>query len=271
MNSFPLVRKQFALEVGVVDNVQSALVSVFPDFIQPFKDFSARFTTDAPVTALTSKQNKFLGEVQKRNFADIEAVGAYVPEGMKTTYLEYIAALKPAVNHAAGVLSTVLGSYMAFLSQVITNEDVRATTKSFDKDFKEWEKIRIEANDAMGACFAHGSTRSSVSIGQVVDRNSDWQHVFHDGHALFVTMNGVDRAKLKKKVKECEDLLDIVMRKLRNNEFTNVTPQTANNLAEGAYAAACELEFYAAVFFKTQVLYTCVNQTVDHFDEVFKK
>jgi hypothetical protein len=43
------------------------------------------------------------------------------------------------------------------------------------------------------------------------------------------------------------------------------------NLSNGAYQVACELEFFAAIYYKAQAYAEALNRTVEHFQTVMKK
>lgn len=271
LNSLRLTRDAVALEAGFVQNVQELIRNVFPSMRADIASFFGQFSNEAPAIQLTSAQNEFIKEISKHSFSDLTALGAYVPEGLDVPYADYLKVLEAAGDHAFETMPKVLADYSLYLSMLINNNDQKRDTKSFVQALREFEKKRTEHNIALGRCFKKGSTRTDVTIGHVVNRNSDWTNVFGFANKLMKDANSVDRRALNKKIAEISQLLDVIQKKVEREDFVGASPETVENLAEYTYSVASELEFFAATYYKALAITTAINRTVEHFKNVFEK
>jgi DNA-binding FrmR family transcriptional regulator len=164
----------------------------------------------------------------------------------------------------------VINPYTVYLAQIVTNKEIVLSTTSMDAEFKNLEKERTRLNEELGACFKKGSTQSVTTVGKVVDRNTDWNNVFTICEHISTAINKVDRHVLQKKIDECNTHLGLILKMLDSDQVDKVANQTVQNLANGAYQVASELEFFAVVYFKSEVLLNAVNRTVENFRQVTK-
>jgi hypothetical protein len=263
-------RDRVALEAGISLDLNGLLKNTVPAIAEGFGALVGRFAPTDPAIPLTSKQADFIKEINKHPYLSVRAIGAYVPEGLEATYLHYIAALAPAAEFAAVDAGKQLADFLAYLSALVTNTDQKLSTVSFKRQVDAMDKKRTSLNKAMGACFRVGSTRTDRSIGDVVDRNSDWTKVFQLNDALGKQLNSVDRKALNKKISECVEMLGIITKKVERGEMNGVSGAVVSNLADMAYSCAQDMEFYAAVYYKAMALSESLNRTMKHFHEVFK-
>lgn len=271
LNSLRIQRDVVVMESFLSVDLSGLLKNTFPAMLSELSGFVSKFVPDQPAITLTSKQHEFVKEVSKHPYLDIAPFAAFVPEGLDVTYYKYAERLTPAVEHATKSTIAQLSSYTVFLSQLINNAETKLGTVAFTKPYQEIERARAGLNQKLGECFKRGSTKTDVTIGTVVDRNADWVSVFQHSDALVQSVNRVDRKMLNKKVAECGQLLNTVMELIRNNKLEGISPQAVNNLADGTYQVACELEFYAAVHYKVLAYAESINRTVKNFQDKFVK
>lgn len=269
-NELRLTAELVALEAHLSMDLAGLMKNTLPQIVSGFANLTGRFSPTEPAVPLTSRQQDFLRELQKHPYLDVVPLAAYVPEGLKVPYVSYAAPLLRAAEHASKVSTDTLYKFATFLAQIISNKDSKLSTSSMERELKAVSQMREHLNQALGACFAPGSTRAEVTYGDVVGRHSDWPVVFRDTDALSKIVNGIDRKVLDKKIEECVGYLNIVKTKLERNEMDGVSPQVVQNLSDCAYAVAQEMEFVAAVYYKTLALNQSVNRTMDHFRSVFK-
>ncbi len=265
-----LSRDLVALEAFSTTDVVGLLKRVFPNIKSEFGSFMARFAPNEPGLALTGSQKSFLHDLGKHNYADVMGLSAWTPEGLNVTYLEYALVLDAAVEHAAKLMDSVLVPYSGYLSALLTNTTAKFSAENITLNYKAMAKDRDLLNTNLGKCFAPGSNKAVATIGRVIKRNADWPAVFTASDALVQTMNKIDRVALKKKIEECTDLLERISGKIKREEFEGVSPNVLENLADGAYQVASELEFYSITYYKVLALTEAINRTVKHFGEVYK-
>lgn len=269
LNQLRIQRDMVAMEAFLSTDLFGFMRDIVPSLVNEFHNFTARFAPDAPAIPLTSAQADFVKEINKHSYLDLVPLTAFVPEGLETTYLEYSDRLDVAVDHADRILTEVLGPYTVFLSQLISNKEQKLSTLSMESFYKKLEEGRKNANLALGGCFGKGSTRTEVKYGDVIRRNNDWPTVFHNVEHLSKEMNRVDRKLLTKKVTECDHLLSIIIEKIKREEFVDVSPQVVQNIADGAYQIAAELEFFSVTYYKTLAFVEAINRSMQHVRQVF--
>jgi hypothetical protein len=259
-----IYRDCVALEAIAVHDVSEYFKGIFPAVANSFRNFITEVRPSDAAVALSPSYKTFLKDLPKHHYTDVMPLIAYIPEGLNTDYLEYAEALLSAAEHASKIMD-VLNPYSVYLSQLITNPEMKLATTSKEKEFKVLEQARDKLNAQLGACFKKGSTRAESSYGEVIKRNSDWDDVFGRVEAITRNIYSVDRKKVINKINECSDHLDVILKMVNGGKMESVANQTVTNLADGAYQMACELEFFTVIYFKTEVFVACVNKTLDHF------
>lgn len=262
-------RDRVALEAAVdLVNMGKLFKDAFPAIGESLKGFLGLFRAEDPPIKLTRDQQAFVNMVSKTNYLEVAPIAAYVPEGMKLTWLDYMDRLEPAVVHSTQVLDEVMNEFTTFMGGLLNNHDHKYSTQSFERKYQMWEKERQAMHKALAGAFDdhHGT---QTSIGKVIDRNADWATVFKRLDAMVNTLNGVSRDKLNAKIAEASMLIDRVIAKgVDRKELDDMSPQTMANLSEGAYGVAREVEFYTAVYYKVDALANAVTSTMEHFAKV---
>lgn len=252
-----------ALEAHLISDVANLVRGVAHDVSEAFGDFVAHIKPTLPGITVASNNTPFLREIVKHNYMALRPLQCFTPEGLKVTYLEYLEALAPAVEHAAAVGSNVLNPYASFLADMVTNRDGALRSKDFSASYAALGAKRELLQAQLGKCFSKGGHESSAELGKVVARMNDWQPVLAGVDACAVAINKVDRKALDKKMHECVELLDILQKKLERNEYGDVSPEVANNLASGAFQAAKELEFFSTTYYRVLTLAEAVQKTTE--------
>lgn len=271
LNQLRIDRDRIAVEAFSGADVKTLLFTTFPAMVKELVGFAGQFQPDAPAIVLTSRQNEFIRMVSKHPYLEIAPLLAFTPEGLNATYYKYSTELLLAAMHASRILTGGMTAYSVFLSQLITNNEQKFSSVSFDKAYKDLAAERAKLNASLGDCFKKGSTKTESTLGDTLDRNADWQHVFHNIDNMTKLVNSVDRKALNKKIDECKELLEVIIKKIERNEFDGMSPQVIKNLSDGAFQIASELEFYAVVYYRVLALATSVNRTIDHATQVLNQ
>jgi hypothetical protein len=271
LNTLRINKDIVALESGILTSMSNLLANTFPTISREFTGFVGRFNAPSETVALTSDQNKFLHEINNYKYLDIAPIRAFVPEGMDTTYIAYFTALKDATEHCEHIVETTMNDYALFLGSLINNTDSKFDTTNFVPVYKTLNANRDKLNDRLAKCFLMGSTKAEVTIGDVISRNTDWKEVFELSEKMLKEIQMVNRSKLDKKIVECVQLISIIQNKIKRNEFEGISPQAINNLSEGAFQIASELEFYSVTHYRVLAATTSVNRTIENFRKLFSK
>lgn len=257
-----LRRDLVALEAFTVSDVTGLLRKVFPSIASQFSSLKGDLGSDTPPIKLNGQSHDLVALLSAHKYTDIDVLTVSVPEGLKTTYLEYLGPLEFAVEHTSKVLGA-LDPFIEFLGQIVNSADERLSSTPIDGSFEAIAKEREAINIALGKCFAVGSSKAQAKYGSVVERNADWTRVFQKSSELVERIGDIPRAELNKKVATASALLNTVLTKLNRGDLDDVSPQVVKNLADGAYQAACEVEFYSVTYYKVHALAGALDRTTD--------
>lgn len=267
LKKLQIQRDIVALEAFSVSDVTGLFKNFMPSIKASFQEISNSFNPSAAGVALLPSSSEFLKDIPKHSYMDVKILSAFVPEGMDAKYRAYAEVLLRAAKHAAEAPKR-LSDFNVYLGRLHSATGGHRSTEDGTLAYRDMEKTRKEINREIGDCFTSGSSRVETTIGKVIDRNADWQDIFAMCDAMTSEVMSVDRKKLQKQIQDCNEFLAAVERKLKAAEFEGVSPNVVQNLADGAYQLASELEFFAATYYRVEVFVTSVNRTVKHFQNV---
>jgi hypothetical protein len=259
-------RNLVAMEAFISTDLAGLVRRVFPSIERDMGSFKGMFRT-GPAVGLNGAQRDFLKSVEKKTFPSLMPLTAYVPEGLKSSYLEYSQVLFPTVLHAVQV-DKLINDYTTFLSVMISNRTATFETLSHKKFYADLSAGRERLNKDILSCFNPQSTRTDVKVENVVGRNADWEAVLKTSEEMANLINKVDRTKLNTKVAECVELLERLGKQINDGHFDKVSPEVVLDLSDGAYQVASELEFYAATYYRVISLCEAINRTMQHVIKV---
>lgn len=253
-------RDRVALEAFVVSDVAGLIRRIFPTIAGGLDGFKGAFGPNTAV-GITSKQRDFLKLLETQRYTTTMGMTATVPEGLRATYMEYAQALWLAVDHLTK-MPAVLDQYATFLALLVSDRNAPAETINRARVFQEMTAGRDAASQAIVSCFDKGSTRAQVKVENVIKRNGDWSELFKTLDLLSTTINKIERKHLTKKIDECEGYLQRIGQKINEGAFEHASPEMIMNLSDNAYQVASELEFYALVYYRVELLCKAVDETV---------
>lgn len=248
-------------------DVNAMLKNIFPEIKRHFLEFTSRFSSNDQPIPLSRDQRAFMRLLEKHNYVDIAPLGVFVPEGLTVDYVSFAQALKRGVDHAVKV-QDLLNKYTTYLALLITNEFQRFETQNSAKVYDGLQAEREEILKEIGACFKPGSHETKAKYDEVVKRNNDWPIVFGEIETLSKTINSVNRGVLNKKVREASELMEKVITMLKAGKMEGSAPEVAQELSDGAYQIASELEFFSVMYYRTLAFVTAVNASTDKVTEV---
>lgn len=264
-NHLKRVRDLVALEAYHVPDLAGLAQRILPSVLDGINSFKGYFTP-APAVAISGDQKRFLKSLESRSYPTLMPLGAFVPEGLKVTYLDYAAALLPAVQHVEKSVK-VLDDFATFLAVIMSNKSALQETASRKKFFVELQQEREHVNKNVQACFGN-STKTDVRVENVVKRNGDWENVLKIGDEMTKAINKIERTHLNKKVAECTEMLERISNQVREGHFDKVSAGVMLDLSDGAYQVASELEFYAVTYYRVLAFSQSVERTMKHIEKV---
>ncbi|MDR3392321.1 MAG: hypothetical protein P4L77_11365 [Sulfuriferula sp.] len=262
-------REVVALEAYGSSDLVGLVRRVFPTIQNGLAAFKDQFG-QAPAISITGDQKAFLRDtIAKRTYNTLEPLSAYVPEGLKVSFMEYATTLFPAVEHAMGSVS-VINTFATFLATLVSNKSSTLETASMKRIYTDLAKRRTELAQNVAKCF-NNTTKTDVHVEDVIKRNSEWATVFETVEALSKDINRIERSLLQKKVAECNDLLDRIGRLIGEGHFEKVSPEVIMDLSDGAFQVAAELEFYSVIYYRVQAFTVAVSRTMEHVEKSTKE
>lgn len=250
-------------------DVNAMLRNVFPDIKKHFLEFTSRFSSNDTPIPLSRDQRSFVQLLGKHSYVDIAPLSVFVPEGLNVDYLSFAQALKRGAEHAVRI-SNLLNTYTTYLAMLITNETQRFSTENSAAVYKGLQEDREEILRQIGGCFLAGSHTSTVKYGDAVARNADWPLVFGEVDTLSKLTNGVNRNLLNQKVREASQLMEKVIAMLKDGKMAGSAPEVAQELSDGAYQIASELEFFSVIYYRVLAFVTAVNSSVEKVESILK-
>lgn len=264
-------REWIALEsnFAFVSNLSALVGKFLPTARNAFAGFTQRFSASDPAITLTRDQKRLLALVEKEKYLDLAPLQAYVPAGMHQSYLHYLNILTAAVDRVS-IIENRVNQYANYLALIITNRDDRFSTKDGAAVYRKLEQERAQMYKDLGSCFKTGSHETRTRYDKVVDRNSDWKQIFVTLEAIDTKINSVNRKDLQKGVANVTELIDEFMKLVKDGHIDKATPTMLNELSDGAFQLASELEAFATTYYRVMAMNTAVNDTVTHVLKVFK-
>lgn len=269
-NTFRLTHEYVALESFADPNTGSIFGKAFPVIREGFSKFVGMFDEQEKAPALTSEQRDMVKSLTKQKYLDVADLTAYCPEGLDVDLVTYTKFLEQAVDHVSLTYNKLSPEYVMILGRLINQPDYKLDSRETETIFKGVQKNREEKMHDVGKCFKKGSTKAVTTLGDLVQRNNDWQEVFQRTEAINIVIGKIDRRKLAKSIKEITDMMDMIKSKMERGELENISPQVVRGISEGAFQLASEIEMYAAVHYRVMELNGTLNATVAHYNKSMK-
>lgn len=269
INSMRITSERVALEAFAVADLAALVKRAFPQMLEDFKGLMGFTNTVEQAIQLTPDARSFVNDIaRKHSYIDIAPLTAWVPQGFTGDYLSYAPSLQAQVAHVEQLLGTTLGPFTGFLAKVLTNYDDQLSTQT--NSYIQLEKVRTTLEVDNAKHFKAGSVVVQSSLGNVVKRNADWEVVLQLTNELTTRMNKIDRRMINKKIAESADLLERLIRQIKNKKIEHLTPQVVTNISNGAFQVAKEVEFYSIVYYRVMAFSDAISKTVSATKEVFK-
>lgn len=254
--------------LDTVNETRQRLINALPGLKRGFAG-NTDLTALHGFAGMTSDQAALLKNLRHVTYGEIRNVNATVPEGMTSTYLTYLQALKPAVEHLRDIVPNVVMPYTVFLAHLVSNKSAALSTNGGGIDYDKLERARDASYAALGACFSKG-THVRSTVGEVVERNADWVQVLKETKELSDIIGQIKRDRVRELTRQCEDYLEAIYQNLQSGSIEEIAPEAARSLARGAYQVASELTYFSVVYYRVLTLTAAVDRSVGELNYVLK-
>lgn len=259
--------------MSVAGNFANRLLSAMPEIVQGFLPVKAELDAPQEVVQhlrelkLSRDQDKFLRVASAVPYSDLRELRAFVPAGLSATYLDLLAVLLPASEHAMDVRSLVIEPYLMLLAKLVSDKQGTVSTQSHAAAYKKLSVNREEFTQRFAKLYKHNSEETQTTIKHVVERNGDWKPVLQSINTVAVNLEAVDLQGIQKQLAQCSDYLDLLYERLQKGEMSDATREVAQGLADGAYSVAQEMQFLSGVYFRALQLTKAVDDTIVHVNK----
>jgi hypothetical protein len=250
--------EQLSLEANVLANMTGSIRRIFPELLSNLSTIFAMSKDIPAVTVEHTKEQKFvLNEMNTRPYLDLAELGVQIPEGFKGSFVDYSVCLLKLAKSIQSVEQTVLKPYIVYLSQFISNKESKISIKDNTHIYKALAANRDHAVTELDK-FRSKSNNAKSKLGSLITRKADIAVIYNNAFLLSKTLSNIDLKSVQSCVKNCVDLLDIIVKQIQEDKINTVTPEVAKNLAFGATEIAKEVEYlsllhYRALSFTTSV------------------
>lgn len=267
---------QIALEANVLSNMFNSLRTIFPNIVNKVKAKLGEVDEELKLLEqegiqLTTRDKQIFNKLKKVNYLDISQIAIVVPEGFESKYLNYGVYIEETLNNLNKLKNEVLVPYKLYLTTFIANRDAKISTVDKTLEYDKLSLARKDSNDTNESFFKIGSVQSKQRLGTVVTRNADIILLNNKVEILENKLKVVNVSDVKNTSKECIVLLDTIIKMLGEKKFSNVSPETAKNLAKGAFEVAKEVEYFAVSYYRVKTYIAAVQATIDRVEEYLKR
>jgi hypothetical protein len=258
--------KMVGMESFSAMNVPGVFKSLVSEVFETFK-FTSSLTSVEKIDLLPKDQSKFLKIIQSVPYTSLGEVRAYTPEGMHLTYLEFLDVLSDASIYVQNIQKELVAPYALFLGRFISDKKFSADCFDDKKYLEKLENTRENFYKRFGACYTKESYKAETKVKQVVQRNADWEKVFHQLNQVIKNLEAVDRTVLKNQIKQCTDYIEIILKEFSSETDRKVSQEAAHRLSNHAYTIGRELELFSTTYYRALALRGCVENTINSIKE----
>lgn len=209
--------------------------------------------------------------IESRAYTDIIQYRAEVPEGMKSTYLEYLGDVLPAQARANDIITKVIDPFSKFVGKLISDETFRNSVGMQIKEFKNLDAEYDKTVASVAKHFEKNDFHASAAFGDVVKRSSDWKAVFSQTEQLKKLYQAFPNKELTSKLNRLYEMLDTLLDQIKVDGYASVQKEVTELLAQGMYQIAKEVELAAVTTFRSKTFIETINTTIKNIEEVTAK
>lgn len=261
LESLRVQSEMISLESFNPSQAFSALTDRIPGYVSAVKTFFTNILdpVHAPIALVDGVSSA--KALQNMKYMDIRAYQVFVPTGLRSTYLQYLTALKAAELVAEKLIPETLNPLSVFLSLALSEPDRLQSLRGMSiPNFRIHDIDRPK--QAIGNCFDRNGTVARVPLGQALSRLSDWPEVVHEINELNTRFNRTSRQDVLRLVGEVTELLDrLVDRVTTEPETYKLSGANLDLMSKLCYNVAREIEFYSLFAYNLHVLTIAIVDT----------
>lgn len=241
----------------LVGNLKSKFASAELD-----KEIEPHFREIASLFKDVSKSGKDM------DFLTLSKVLVDVPEGYTGNFMglcNRLNTLGPTLHSQAPQL---LQEYNLILSAFLTNEQDKISLNDHTPYFNKVDKMVKESAKELNKDFDAGRTTSKARLSTVISRYSEIEPLDKETTKLLRIHREATYKKVREQVNQSVDLLDLIIKGIKSEEITNISPAAALNISKGANIVANYVELIGIYRYRLEQYNTALALTLRKIKQV---
>lgn len=244
-------------------NAYNGLKNFFPSFLEKVRFSFASISQIEPLATPDNAERAFLvRNIDSFEFSEVSSMAIQVPEGFDGKYNDYLPTISGIVKEYHSFSSEVLKPLHGLLAVFLSNKDSRLNTASLEPVYTALRDRRQKHGEVLGENFIDSGKTSRKYIRDVFTSRGDIVTVIMQAEDLQQDIAQINLASIKKEADTLLGLISIVEKRIEENTITELSPETANNLALAIYEVGKQIEFLAALHYPCMVIETCIDSVV---------
>lgn len=265
--------ERLALEANAIANLINTFKNILPALTAKISS-ALNITDDKHNSDLIKDTLSLYKELHPKleyvNYVDYAQTLVSVPESFKGDLLAYIKLINKITPGIYFQVQVMLNEYKTLLSTFITNKDAKILLKDDTGFFKKLEVNRLSLTKEMDVFYPKHTNKTKAYLGDTIARFGDLDELIKEISALDKKHIAQNINQVNELVKECVDLLNIVIANIENGSIGNVSGASSMNLSVGAYEVAKYIEFLSAFRFKTMQAIASAAKLVEQLNTIIK-
>lgn len=250
--------QRLAMEASVVANVISTFRSILPSLSSKLSDLATNFKPIDDHSKTVEELRKF-ADTNKDTIREVGIVKHSdtlipVPEGFdnKANMCQYLDCLIKSSSTITQGIQEILSEYHIVLSTFLSNKDAKTSLRDHSSFYKRIQKSRLNVTEPLSSYFDSGVDRSRLPFGKVYDQSAEVLTAVEKVVELNKIRAKHDLGFVKTQVKECSDLLGMIVDRSEKEDLTEISGAAAMDLAEGAMEVGFWVELVSIYHFRVE-------------------
>ena len=240
---------------NILDRIEKISLQL-DDYLGQSNTIAKQLLTERSVVIRSSKELPFL------TFSNRYVT---VPENFNGNFLEYGETLAACIKEVMPMQKNFLQEYNRSLSMFLTNKDDRTTISANHTDIYKAANAKRVAVEAMISKFYGSYTgRSRVEIKNIMKRMSELDEIILTVGKIGELTKPSLVYEMNDSLKECTAKLNLIIKRIRENSFSILSPERTRTLSEGTFEIAKFCEMVSILYFQTLTYCTTAERLVEH-------
>jgi acetolactate synthase regulatory subunit len=266
---------KLALEANILTNLIDQFRVVIPKLGLKLKEVVSTYNTDNQEhKELVRSSHRNLDLINKQihqlKFIDYAKTLVAVPEGFNGSFLAYLKVLNSESQNLYKETLQIISEYNLIISAFITNKSNKISLQDYTSVFKRAEDKRKHLLEMLSAYQDPNSDLQRRYLNDVIGRWEDLPLIQAECETLLKDFHTKNLKDIKTNVNHSCELLEILIKNLNDQGFSEVSGISAQNIATGALEVAKMVEAVSIYNYKINEILKCVNVLFIQVEKITK-